>query len=170
MRMPRYQSSAEKAEDHRSSAYTLLGIGGIGFIAVILIFCNVIPLYRGGGISRYLVCGVMGSMFILFFVFGLVSLRDSRRLLVKAKSESSLVSEITRWCTENLHAAAIDSLLISEEETMDKLSDEEKYYRRTEKMKAIIVDKFMNLDEAFVEDFVDGYYQELYEDNSDCSR
>ena len=168
--MPRYQSSAEKAEDHRSSAYTLLAIGGIGFIAVVLVFCNVIAVYRGIGINRYLVCGVMGAMFILFIVFGIVSMRDSKRFLVKAKSESSLVSEITRWCAENLQAVAIDSLLVAEEETLEDLSDEEKYYRRTEKMKALIVDKFMNLDEAFVEDFVDRYYQELYEDNSDRSR
>lgn len=168
--MPRYQSSAEKAEDHRSSAYTLLAVGGIGFIVVILIFFNVIPVYRGAGINRYLVCGVMGAMFILFIVFGMVSMRDFKRLLVKAKSESSLVSEITRWCEEYLQADAIDSLFVAEEETVEELSDEEKYYRRTEKMKALIVDKFMNLDEAFVEDFVDGYYKKLYEDNSDSSR
>lgn len=168
--MPQYRSSAAKAEDNRSSAYTLLAVGGIGFVAVILIFFNVIPLYRNAGISRYLVCGVMGVMFVLFIVFGFVSMRDSRLLLVKAKSESSLVTEITRWCAENLQADDIDALLFSEEEVSEELSDEEKYYRRTEKMKALIEDKFMNLDEAFVEDFVDGYYQELYEDNVDHSR
>lgn len=168
--MPRYQSSAAKAEDHRSSAYTLLTVGGIGFIAVVLIFFNVIPLYQNAGISRYLICGVMGAMFILFIVFGGVSLRDSKTLLVKAKSESSLVLEITGWCEKNLDAAAIDGMLLSEEETLEELSDEEKYFRRTERMKALIVDKFMNLDEAFVEDFVDGYYQELYENNVDHSR
>lgn len=168
--MPRYQSSAEKAEDNRSSAYTLLAVGGIGFVAVILIFFNVIPLYQNSGISRYLVCGVMGAMFILFIVFGFVSMRDSKLLLVKAKSESSLVAEITRWCEENLHASDIDALLLSGEEIAEELSDEEKYYRRTEKIKALIEDKFMNLDEAFVEDFVDEYYQEMYEDNVDHSR
>lgn len=168
--MPRYQSSAAKAEDNRSSAYTLLGVGGIGFVADVLVFCNVIPLYRSAGISRYLVCGVMGAMFLLFLVFGFVSLRDSKRFMVKAKSESSLRTEIVRWCTQNLDAAEIDSLLVSEDESLDALSDEEKYYRRTEKIRAMIVDKFMNLDEAFVEDFVDDYYQELYENNADHSR
>lgn len=168
--MPQYRSSAEKAEDNRSSAYTLLAVGGIGFTAVILIFFNVIPLYQNAGGSRYLVCGVMGTMFLLFVVFGFVSMRDSKLLLVKAKSESSLAAEITGWCAENLNAADIDALLLSGEEIAEELSDEEKYYRRTEKMKALIQDKFMNLDEAFVEDFVDGYYQELYEDNIDHSR
>ena len=67
--MPGYQSSASKAQDNRSSAYTLLAVGGIGFIVVLLIFFNVIPLYRNAGITKYLVCGVMGAMFILFIVF-----------------------------------------------------------------------------------------------------
>lgn len=168
--MPQYRSSAEKAEDNRSSAYTLLAVGGIGFVAVILIFFNVIPLYQNAGISRYVVCGVMGALFILFIVFGFVSMRDSKLLLVKAKSESSLMAEITRWCDENLDAAYIDAQLIFVEEIAENPSDEEKYYLRTEKMKALIKDKFMNLDEAFVEDFVDGYYQKLYEDNVDHSR
>jgi len=51
-----------------------------------------------------------------------------------------------------------------------ELTEEEKYYRRTERMRAAIDDKFMNLDEAFVDDFVDGYYQEMYEDNGNHSR
>ncbi len=168
--MPRYQSSAAKAADNRSSAYTLLAVGGIGFVVVVLIFLNVIPLYQNAGITKYLVCGVMGAMFILFVVFGFVSMRDSRVLLVKAKSENSLLSEITRWCEENLDGSAIDEVILDAEESMDELTDEEKYYRRTEKMRTMIEDKFMNLDEAFVDDFVDGYYQELYEDNSDHSR
>lgn len=167
--MPRYQSSASKAEDNRSSAYTLLAVGGIGFIAVVLIFCNVIPLYQNAGISKYLVCGVMGAMFVLFIVFGLVSMRDSKLLLIKAKSENSLRSEITKWCLENLDCAAVDALVQTEEQT-EELTEEEMYYRRTEKMRGAIEDKFMNLDEAFVDDFVDEYYQKIYEDYVDNSR
>ena len=163
--MPQYQSSEAKAEDNRSSAYTLLAVGGVGFIAVLLIFFNVIPIYRNAGITKYLVCGVMGAMFVLFIVFGFVSMRDSKMLLVKANSENSLRSEIARWCQENLSATAIDAAIQEEGETLAELTEEEKYYRRTERMRAVIDDKFMNLDEAFVDNFVDGYYQEMYEDN-----
>ena len=168
--MPRYQSSASKAEDNRSSAYTLLAVGGGGFIVVMLIFCNVIPLYRNAGITKYFVCGVMGAMFVLFIVFGFVSMRDSKLLLVKAKSENSLRSEITRWCQENLNGASIDALILAEKDLAEELTQEEMYYRRTEKIRAAIEDKFMNLDEAFVDDFVDEYYQEMYEDYVDNSR
>lgn len=168
--MPGYQSSEAKAADNRSSAYTLLAVGWIGFAAVLLIFLDVIPFYQNAGITKYIVCGVMGAMFILFIVFGFLSMRDSKQLLVKAKSENSLLTEITRWCSENLNGDAIDTAIMEEEEFPDDLTDEEKYFRRTEKIRAMIVDKFMNLDDAFVDDFVDEYYQGLYEDNSDHSR
>lgn len=168
--MPQYRSSEAKAEDNRTSAYTLLAVGGIGFAAVLLVFFDVIPLYQNAGITKYLVCGVMGAMFVLFIVFGFVSMRDSKLLSVKAKSENSLLSEITRWCQENLDGAVIDGQILEEGESFDDLTEEEKYYRRTEKIRAAIDDKFMNLDEAFVDAFVDGYYQEMYEDNGDNGR
>ena len=43
------------------------------------------------------------------------------------------------------------------------MPEEQKYFVRAEKMRELINDKFMNLDEAFVEHFVDEYYQKLYE-------
>ena len=136
-----YQNSAAKAEDNRTSAYTLLFVGIVGFILVILIFVGVIPIYRNTSTTKYLICGVMGAMFILFIVFGIVSMRNSKILLVKAKSENSLLSELTKWCEENLSAETIDQGLFEEE-----LAEEQKYFKRADKMKKIISDKFMNLD------------------------
>lgn len=153
-----YQNSAARAEDNKSSAYTLLVVGGIGFIAVLLIFFNVTPLYRNGGITKYMVCGIMGAMFILFIIFGILSMRNSKVLFSKAKTENSLLVEMTRWCEDNLSAEELDQGLFQEE-----MPEEQKYFKRADKMKAMINDKFMNLDEAFVEHFVDEYYQKLYE-------
>lgn len=156
-----YQNSAAKAEDNRSSAYTLLFVGVLGFILVLLIFAGVIPLYQNTSTTKYLVCGVMGAMFILFIVFGVVSMRNSKILLIKAKSEDSLLSELTKWCEENLDAEQIDAGLFDGE--MQGMAEEQKYFKRTDKMKAVINNKFMNLDEALLEHFVDEYYQGLFE-------
>lgn len=153
-----YQNSAAKAEDNRTSAYTLLFVGILGFILVLLVFVGVIPFYRNNDTGKYLVCGVMGAMFVLFIVFGIVSMRNSKILLIKAKSENSLLSEMTKWCKENLSIEQIDAGLFEE-----ATAEEQKYFRRTDKMKTIIGDKFMNLDEALLEHFVDEYYQELFE-------
>lgn len=157
-----YQNSAAKAEDNRSSAYTLLFVGIVGFIIVLLIFVGVIPLYRSVSTTKYLICGVMGALFVLFIVFGIVSMRNSRILFIKAKSEDSLLSEMTKWCQEHLSAQQIDDGLAIEE-AWEKTAEEQKYFKRTDKMKKIISDKFMNLDEALLEHFVDEYYQELFE-------
>lgn len=154
-----YQNSAAQAQDNRSSAYTLLIVGGIGFLAVLLIFFNVTPLYRTAGITRYMVCGILGAMSILFIVFGILSMRSSRVLQVRAKMENSLLTEITGWCEANLSAEEIDSGLFEGEE----MPEEQKYFLRAEKMKKLISDKFMNLDAAFLEHFVDEYYQRLFE-------
>ena len=153
-----YQNSAAKAEDNRTSAYTLFFVGILGFIGVILIFTGVIPVFSATGTTRYFVCGVMGALFVLFIVFGVVSMRASKVLLVQAQSENSLLSELTKWCDDNLSVEQIDSSFFEEE-----LSDEQKYFKRTDKMKSIINDKFLNLDQGLLEHFVDEYYQGLYE-------
>jgi hypothetical protein len=153
-----YQNSAAKAEDNRSSASALLLIGGVGFILDLLIFTNVIPIYHNNDTSKYLVCGVMGAMFVLFIVFGVLSMRSSKLLFKKAEAEDSLKSEMMKWCQDNLSARIVDEGLFEEED----LEDEQKYFKRAEKMKGLISDKFLNLDEAFLEHFVDEYYQNLY--------
>ncbi len=157
-----YQNSASKAEDNRTSAYTLLFVGIVGFILVLLIFVGVIPLYQNETTIKYLMCGVMGAMFILFIVFGSVSMRNSKILFIKAKSEDSLLSELTKWCERNLKAEQIDAGLF-DDTTGQTIAEEQKYFKRSDRMKTIISDNFMNLDEAFLEHFVDEYYQELFE-------
>lgn len=155
-----YQNSAARAEDNRSSAYTLLVVGSIGFVAVLLIFLGILPIYQNAGTSKYLVCGVMGAMFILFIVFGFVSMRSSKVLFSQAKTEDSLMAEMTKWCQENLNAARVDEGLFEGEE----LAEEQKYFKRTECMRKLISDKFLNLDEAFLDHFIDEYYQTLFEE------
>ena len=165
-----YQDSAQKAEENRTSAYTLLLVGIVGLVASLLVFTGVIPLYQNAGINRYFVCGVMGTLFLIFTISGIVSMKSFKLLSVKAESESNLVREITDWCDKNLTAAQIDEgLFDTDDEQTDKelieaggISEEQKYFLRTDKMKKIIQDKFMNLGEDFLDHFVDGYYQNLF--------
>ena len=153
-----YQNSAVKAADNRTSAYALFFMGILGFIGVVLVFTGVIPVFSATGTTRYFVCGVMGALFVLFIVFGVVSMRASKVLLVQAQSENSLLSELTKWCEKNLSAETVDDGLFEE-----AMSEEQKYFKRTDKMKAIINDKFINLDQGLLEHFVDEYYQRLFE-------
>ncbi|MBO5207884.1 MAG: hypothetical protein J6B68_00915 [Lachnospiraceae bacterium] len=155
-----YRNSAQKAEENKSSAYTLLVVGFFGLVAVVLVLFGIIPLYQNNATTRYLLCGVMGVLFLLFIIFGIVSMRTFKVLSVQAKSEDTLLMEITKWCQENLSAQVVDSGLSD----MEDLPEEQKYFKRADKMKQMIKDKFMNLDEAFLDHFVDDYYQNLFEE------
>lgn len=156
--MSYYQDSAQKAEENRTSAYTLLIVGVVGLAAVLLVFADVVPIYKNAGIAKYLACGVMGALFLLFIVFGIVSMKSFKILSVKAESESNLVKEMTKWCEDNLTAAQIDEGLFG----ADEITEEQKYFKRIDKMKKIIQDKFMNLGEDFLDHFIDEYYQNLF--------
>ena len=153
-----YQNSAQKAEDNKSSAYMLLIFGVLGLIAVILILIGVIPLYQNAIMTRYFVCGVMGALFLLFIISGFVSMKNFKTLSEKAASEDSLVEEMTNWCAENLSAEQIDEGLFTSEE----VPEEQKYFRRVEKMKQLIQEQFIYLEDAFLDNFIDDYYQNLF--------
>lgn len=153
-----YRNSAQKAEENKSSAYTLLIVGIIGFIGSLLVLIDVIPIYRNSITTKYLVCGVMGALFLLFIIFGIVSMKTFKILSVKAESEDFILAEITKWCDENINAARIDEGLFDEED----LAEEQKYFKRTDKMKLLIKEKYMNLEEEFLDHFVDDYYQNVF--------
>lgn len=153
-----YQDSAKQAEENRSSGYMLMVVGGIGLVAVGLIFADIIRL-PAAMVNKYMVCIVMGVLFALFFVMGILSIKSSKSLEKKAESESSLTKEIKNWCMENITAAKVDDGLFAEEE----LAEEMKYFKRTDKMKDMICRQFMNLDEGFLDSFIDDYYPAVFE-------
>ncbi len=153
-----YQNSAQKAEENKSSAYTLLVVGGMGLAASALILTGVIPLYQNSPTARYFACGVMGAMFLLFIVLGVVSMKTFKVLSIQAKSEDSLLKELSKWCAENMSAQSVDEGLFEGEE----IAEEQKYFKRADKMKQMIQGKYMNLEESFLDHFVDDYYQNLF--------
>lgn len=165
-----YRNSAERAEDNKSSAWTLLSVGVVGIIALVLAMSGVLPVHFYG-ITKYMIYGVMFALFILFIVMGLVSLRNSKIFAKRAESESSLSDSIKEWCMANLKADELDAVLFKTDEDNGEmpedaayLSDEEKYFKRNEEIKRLISDKFINLDEGFLEDFADHIYEDIFED------
>ena len=153
-----YVNNEERAEENRTSAYTLLSVGTAGLVAVVLLFTGVIPIQMAV-FSRYMICGVMGVVFILFLVMGVVSLRNFKLLKKRAVKENNLTDEIQKWCLQNLHKEAID-----EASGLDASVPEElKYFQRFEIVKSEIQKQFMNLDESYVERIVEEMYPELFE-------
>lgn len=154
-----YINNEEKAEENRTSAYTLLLMGSIGLAAVLLVFFDLLPVPLAM-VNRYMISGVMGALFILFIIMGLVAMRNSRILEGKARRENNLTLEIKKWCRENLNGQEIDRA-VSIQETE---AEEMKYFERFERIKYMIQNQFVNLDEAYLDRLVDEIYPEFYED------
>ena len=86
-----------------------------------------------------MISGVMGSLFLLFFIMGIVSFRNSKILDKKAKKENNLTQEIKKWCLENILKENADEMLSFDEHTPDEL----KYFPRFELMKEMVKRQFM---------------------------
>lgn len=109
-----------------------------------------------------MVCTVMGALFALFFVMGILSIKSYKTLSQKAEEENTLADEIKKWCRENMIAEKVDDGLFENEECVEEL----KYFRRVEKMKGMIKHQFTNLDEGFLDLFIDDYYPLVFEQES----
>ena len=157
--------SSKQAQDFKSGGLSLLFVGGIGLIFVLLVLFDVIPLYMNL-FSKYLIIGVMGALFILFIVMGFLSVKSYKKFEIKASEEDNLTKNLTSWCMNNLKQEIIDT-------DIEEASEELLYFQRTEKMKEMISNKFMNLDAAFLDSFIDDIYPEIFRwlnENNDSSR
>ena len=149
-----YIESSKKAQDFKSGGLSLLFVGIIGLVFIILIVLGIIPIHMNI-FSKYLILGVMGTLFILFIVMGFLSVKSYKKFEIKASEEDNLTQKLNTWCRENLSKELIDADF---EETEEELL----YFVRTEKIKELISNKFMNLDAAFLDSFIDDIYPEIF--------
>ena len=102
----------------------------------------------------------MGSLFLLFFIMGIISLKNSKVLEKKAKKENNLTQEIQKWCMENMTKDSVDGMLLLDEDTTEEI----KYFQRFEMMKELVNRQFMNLDESYLDRLMDELYPVIFED------
>ena len=158
--MAKYMDSAERAEDNRSSAWTLLLVGGIGLVVLVLGFFGIIPLPISG-FSKYMFTGVMAVLFVVFIVSGFISLKKSKVYSAEANVEKNKKQQIISWCEENQVAQKINESLLNEAQD---ISEEELYFKRAERLRFMVCNEFQSMSIEFLNDVVDDIYDSLFED------
>lgn len=154
----KYMDNKERAAENRSSAWTLLLVGGLGLVFVILGFLGFLP-FNVSGPSRIVVYGMMGLLFLIFVIMGFVSLKNSKTYENQAKEDNELESTLKDWCKQAFANGRIDTMLGME---MMGASEEEVYFKRTAAMKMMIKGQFVNLDDSFIDHFIDEMYDEFF--------
>lgn len=109
---------------------------------------------------KIMLCIVMGVMLLIFFVIGIVSLRQLKTLGTQAEKENDLSSEIISWFTSTYSAKDID-------ESMDEeVFDQDLYFKRYEIMTRFLSKQYPDLEETFLDHLVEELYGNLFEENT----
>ncbi len=153
-----YQDKKAKAEDFKSSAYTLLLVGIIGIAALVLLELGVFG-FRLASPQKYMTYGVMGALFVIFIVMGIMSLRSAKQYVTEAATEEDLTAKVKAWAKEHLTADMVRDAVPFEEDT----PDEEKYFKYFAYLQAAVTQEFGTLSPAFAEAFCEELYAELFE-------
>lgn len=154
-----YVSKESKKEETKSTAYSFLLVSVFGFIALILFATGVLPVHVAY-YMKIMLCIVMGVMLLIFFVIGIVSLRQLKTLGTQAEKENDLSSEIISWFTSTYSAKDID-------ESMDEeVFDQDLYFKRYEIMTRFLSKQYPDLEETFLDHLVEELYGNLFEENT----
>ena len=109
---------------------------------------------------KIMLCIVMGAMLLIFFVIGIVSLRQLKALGTQAEKKNDLSSEIISWFTSTYSAEDID-------ESMDEeVFDQDLYFKRYEIMTRFLSKQYPDLEETFLDHLVEELYGNLFEENT----
>ena len=137
---PAYVPKRVKYEDNKSSAFTFLLVGGVGAVLVVLHISGVFN-FNLSPTSKLLTNIVMGALFVIFLIVGVVSSKNSARYKKEAVAEEALTEQIKGFIHELYTTDGIDSAcgITDAAETYDK----------------------WNLRFHFIEDQIKGEYPEL---------
>ncbi|MCR4589103.1 MAG: hypothetical protein K5682_11885 [Lachnospiraceae bacterium] len=151
--------SEHLAEENRSSAFSLLFVGIIGLILDVLFFLGVIPI-KMSTFSRYMDSIVMGILFLVFLIMGIVSLKGSRYYSHRARKEKEMMDSMEQWLDLSLEGENLDDCL----EMSGSETPEEMFFLRQEALKTRILQQFPKVEPEFLDHFTEYYYTKLYPD------
>lgn len=156
-----YVDKKQKIEDYKSSGFVLTSVGGVGLVALVLLYLGIIPGFSGLK-SNYMFMGVMLVMFIVFIIAGIVSFAQIKTIILEAEADDDLISRVNQFFDEYLTVEKLAKEVVCGK----KDTEEELYFKRTEYMTRVLLQKFPEMNESLREKIIDDKYGEMYENNN----
>ncbi|MGN0248614.1 MAG: DUF4064 domain-containing protein [Lachnospiraceae bacterium] len=156
-----YVDKKQKIEDYKSSGFVLTLVGGVGLVALVLLYLGIIPGFSGLK-SNYMFMGVMLIMFIVFIIAGIVSFAQIKTIILEAEADDNLISRVNQFFDEYLTVEKLAKEVVCSK----KDTEEEMYFKRTEYMTRVLLQKFPEMNESLREKIIDDKYGEMYENNN----
>ena len=152
-----YEKSNDRYKDNFSTAVTFLVCGIVGLVVVILNDTGILNFFSLKNASGILMSCVLGGMFIGFIVVGILSFKASRKDKKDAEIEKDNTIKVMEWLKDNAPAQ-----LIEESYAGDGLSEEMKYFERSDFLKKSIKNEFPDFSDDYIQDVTDQYIDELF--------
>lgn len=149
--MSTYTSARNKHSETKSSAWTFLIMGGIGFVIITLALVGFIKLPL-----NVFSLAVMEAMFLIFLIIAALSFKNAMKMLDDISKEDSLETRIKTWAKENLTVEELTA------EIDEDTSDEMKYFMVSELIRERLMTTFPEVDDAYAEELTENFYNELF--------
>lgn len=149
--MATHTSAKSKHSETKSSAWTFLIVGGIGFLIITLALVGVIAL----PLNKFSLF-IMEAMFLIFLVIALISFKNAMKMLDDISREDDLETRIRAWGKENLSADELTAELDAD------TSEEMKYFMVSALIREQLMMAFPEVDDAYAEELTENFYNELF--------
>ena len=144
-------NAKERYDDMMSSASSLIVVGLLGFVFVALVYFKIIRLEMD--VLFYILSLFMFSAFIITGIFSFLKARKIKSLI---STEESLSEQIKDFLLKEYNPS------VPENFNEANISEEEKYFTRTEYMKKMVLEHFENPDELLVDGMIEEVYNDIY--------
>lgn len=152
-----YVPKRSRYEDNKSSAMTFLLVGGVGAVLVLLHVVGVID-FNLTTFSKILTSTVMGALFVIFIIVGIVSSKNASRYKKEAAAEEALTGQICSSFHELYTTEGIDNACgISEDN-----SNYEQWDLRYHFIEKQISDEYPELADDYLEYITELIYNDMY--------
>ena len=147
-----YVKKSEQSKDLKSTAITFLGFGVALLAFFLLNLLKVITLF-----SNAFSLVVLIILSILCFLVAANSFSRAKKAAADAILEEELTKKLNEWMKSNMTKKVIDSF------ADDSMSLEVAYLKKTEGIKTFIVETFGEIDDAYMDQVVEDFYNQCYE-------
>lgn len=157
-----YVNAKDRYENMMSSASSLIIVGVIGFVFVMLVYLKLINLQMN---ALFYILSLL--MFSVFIGIGIISLLKANKIKKTISTEENLSEEIKNYLLTEYKPEDSEN---SSSEDSERLTEEEKYFSRTEHMKKNILKHFEHADELLIDGMIEEVYNDLFPSDTEIEK
>ncbi|MGN6713538.1 hypothetical protein [Anaerocolumna jejuensis] len=151
-----YVKKEEQYKDLSSSASSFIIVSIAGLVLLILNAMGVISIFAGA--LSYI---VMAVVLVAFFVIGVSTYKKSKLVEKEIGEENNITDTIQEWLDTNLTKEKVDGFADA------SAADEVQFLQKMEKMKAMVIAKFGEMDDKYLDRLMEEYYNDHFEEEEE---